>query len=489
VKKLHSFILKSYIGPFILTFFVAQFFLLMQFLWKYIDDLIGKGLDFSVILELLFYASSSLVPLSLPLAILLSSIMTFGNLAENNELMALKSAGISLYHIMLPLIIFIFFLGVGAFFFSNDVMPYTNLKMGALLYDVRKQQPEISIKEGIFSDAIEGYVIKVAKKSKTSSMLYSLMIYDHTNNKGNTKVTIADSALMKLTEDDKYMVLTMYHGTTYDEIDEKKKRIEKREYPHQVTTFDKQRVLIDLSGLGFKRTNEDLFKNHYQMLNINQLAVTIDSLSRRFENKEKEFVSLLEKRSYFKRLRLVTVDSNWYDKDVLPKKVLSVDSIFANFSENDKILVFEQAKNYVRSTQTFISSSAKELHGKMNYIKRHEIEWHRKFTLSLACLLLFFIGAPLGAIIRKGGFGTPVVISVIFFVIYYVLTMTGEKSAKMGEWESWQGMWMSAFILAPLGIFLTYKATADAIVLDFTFWSRIKNFFGKLIGRIKNKKQ
>ena len=201
-----------------MTFFISQFLLLMQFLWKYIDDLVGKGLDFLVIAELLVYASSSLVPLALPLAILLSSIMTFGNLAENNELMALKSAGINLYRIMFPLIILVSFISIGAFFFSNSVMPYTNLKMGALLFDVRKQRPEISIKEGVFSDALEGYIIKVARKNKTTSMLYNLMIYNHTEKNGNRKVTIADSATMKLTSDGNYMILTMYSGTSYDEI-------------------------------------------------------------------------------------------------------------------------------------------------------------------------------------------------------------------------------------------------------------------------------
>ena len=485
MKKLHLFVLKSYIGPFILTFFIAQFLLLMQFLWKYIDELVGKGLDFTVILELLVYASASLVPLALPLAVLLSSIMTFGNLSENNELMALKSAGINLYKIMLPLIVFIFFLGVGAFFFSNNVMPYTNLKMGALLYDVRKQQPEISIKEGVFSDAIDGYVIKVARKNKETSMLYSLMIYDHTSNKGNRKVTVADSATMKLTADDKYMILTMYNGTSYDEIEEDKKRVDKKQYPHQITTFDKQRVLIDLSGLGFKRTNEDLFKNNYQMLNISQLKVTIDSLGKRFENKEKYFVDVLEKRNYFKRLRLSTVDTTWYRDTIIQKRTLSIDSLFSSLSDNDKLVVFEYAKNYVRSTQTFVSSSSKELHAKMSYIKRHEIEWHRKFTLSLACLLLFFIGAPLGAIIRKGGLGMPVVISVLFFVIYYVITISGEKFAKMGEWEAWLGMWLSAFVLAPLGLLLTYKATKDAVIIKITFFSKIKIFFSELIKKIK----
>lgn len=461
-----------------MTFFIAQFLLLMQFLWKYIDDLVGKGLDFLVIGELLVYASASLVPLALPLAILLSSIMTFGNLAENNELMALKSAGVNLYRIIFPLFIFVSFVSVGAFFFSNNLLPYTNLKMGALMYDVRKQRPEISVKEGIFSDALEGYIIKVARKSKINSMLYDLMIYNHTEKNGNRKVTISDSATMKLTGDGNYMILTMFSGTSYDEIIEKNKRRDKKQFPHRVTSFEEQRVLIDLSGLGFERSKDDLFKNHYQMLNLKQLRAAVDSLNTSFEKRGDVFISNLEKRNYFKRLNLSSSDSNWYYNDNKVLESLNVDSLFNELPARKKKSVFEHAKNYVRSTQSFITSSANEMYNKMKYIKRHEIEWHRKFTLSFACLLLFFIGAPLGAIIRKGGLGMPVVVSVLFFVIYYVITISGEKSAKIGEWEAWFGMWISAFILLPLGIFLTYKAATDSVILNVdTYLKPFKKIF------------
>ena len=487
MKKLHLFILKSYIGPFILTFFIAQFLLLMQFLWKYIDDLVGKGLDFIVITELLIYASASLVPLALPLAILLSSIMTFGNMAEHNELMALKSAGINLFRIMFPLIIFISFVSVGAFFFSNNVMPYTNLKMGSLLYDVRKQRPEVSVKEGVFSDALEGYIIKVARKSKKTSMLYDLMIYDHTEKNGNRKVTLADSATMKVTNDNKFMVFTMYSGTNYDEIKEKSKRRDQKTHPYQITSFDQQRILIDMSGLGFERSDEKLFKNHYQMLNLNQLEYAVDSLSLKFERREDIFVTNLKKSNYFKRLKLNYSDSNWYKTDHRQLESLNIDSLFADLTSNKKRSVFEHAKNYVRSTQSFIASTSNELNGKMKYIKRHEIEWHRKFTLSFACLLLFFIGAPLGAIIRKGGLGLPVVVSVLFFVIYYVITISGEKSAKIGEWPAWLGMWISAIILFPLGMFLTYKAATDSVILNVeTYIKPLKKLFA-LKNKLKNK--
>jgi lipopolysaccharide export system permease protein len=466
----------------------------MQFLWKYIDDLVGKGLDVSVIVELMFYASASLVPLALPLAILLSSIMTFGNMAEHNELMAIKSAGINLFRIMFPLIIFVTFISFAAFFFSNNMMPYTNLKMGSLLYDVRKQRPEVSVKEGVFSDLVEDYVIKVARKNKKTSMLYELMIYDHTAKEGNRKVTIADSATMEITTDNKYMILTMYSGQSYDEITETNKRRNEKEFPHQTTAFEKQRILIDMSGLGFERSDENLFKNHYQMLNLSQLETAVDTLNETYEKREKIFVTSLKKSNYFKRLNLNVNDSNWYAKDSLALASLNIDSLFNTFTTYQTSTVFEHAKNYVRTTQSFIASTSNEFNGKMKWIKRHEIEWHRKFTLSFACLLLFFIGAPLGAIIRKGGLGMPVVVSVLFFVLYYVIAISGEKSAKIGEWPSWLGMWISAIVLFPLGIFLTYKAATDSVILNietylkpFTKLFKIKGKVKKAVLKVRNR--
>lgn len=478
MKKLHVFVLKSYIGPFILTFFIAQFLLLMQFLWKYIDDLVGKGLEYSVIIELLIYASASLVPLALPLAILLSSLMTFGNLAEHYELMAIKASGINLFRIMLPLIIFVSFISIGAFFFSNNVMPFTNLKMGSLLYDVRKHKPEISIKEGVFNDLLEGYVIKVGSKSKTSSMMYDIMIYDHSEKEGNRKVTISDSATMEITTDNRYTILNMYSGYSYDEIKEKNKRRNERKYPHQITSFDRQRILIDMSGLDFERSDENLFKNHVQMLNIDQLQFAVDSLSAKYEVRETSYLNNLKKNNYFKRLNQNAADSNWFETDTMAIESLNMDSLFNSLTSAKQRTVFEHAKNYIRTAQSLISSSANELEGKKRWIKRHDIEWHRKFVLSFSCLLLFFIGAPLGAIIRKGGLGMPVVVSVLFFVLYYVISMSGEKSAKIGEWSPWLGMWISAIVLFPLGIFLTYKAATDSVILDIdTYLKPIKKLF------------
>lgn len=458
----------------------------MQFLWKYIDDLVGKGLEITVIAELMFYAMVTLIPMALPLAVLLSSIMTFGNLGENNELMALKSSGISLIRIMNPLIAFIILVSIGAFYFSNVILPYTNLKMGSLLYDVRHQRPEVSIKEGMFSDAIEGYTIKVGQKNKKTSMLYNLMIYDHTEKEGNRKVTVADSATLKVTDDDRYMVLTLFDGTSYTEVVEKRKRRDQKKYPHRFDRFSEQRILIDMSGLGFERTDEKLFKNHYQMLNLDQLQLTVDSLKHKLDNRESAFKQQLVTRNYMKRITKQTKDSTWFEQDSVPTKTASIDTLFNSFVNHQKNRIYEQALNNARNAQSYIAATSTELTNKYKWIKRHEIEWHRKFTLSFACLILFFIGAPLGAIIRKGGLGTPVVISVLFFIIYYVISISGEKSAKIGVWPSWLGMWLSSITLFPLGIFLTYKAVNDSVILNTdTYLKSLKKLF--LFGKhVKN---
>ena len=274
----------------------------MQFLWRYLDEIVGKGLGAGVITELMVYACSSLVPMALPLAVLLSSIMTFGNLAEHYELMAIKSAGISLVKIMRPLVVFVIGVSICAFLFSNNVMPYTNLKMASLLYDIKHQKPEISITEGVFSDAIEDYSIKVGRKSRKSSMLYDIMIYNHTGDNEGRNVTLADSGTMVITQDKRYMVITLYNGTNYVEETEKRCRWNEKEFPQRTTSFKEERFMIDLSGMGFERSDESLYKNSYAMLNLNQLQYTTDSLTKNYDNSVDGYISNLTRGNYFKKL-------------------------------------------------------------------------------------------------------------------------------------------------------------------------------------------
>ena len=418
-----------------------MFILLMQFLWRYLDEIVGKGLGAAVITELLVYASSSLVPMALPLAVLLSSIMTFGNLAEHYELMAIKSAGISLVKIMRPLIVFVIGVSICAFLFSNNIMPYTNLKMATLLYDIKHQKPEVSITEGVFSDAIDDYSIKVGRKSRKGPMLYNIMIYNHTEDNGNRDVTLADSGTMIITKDKRYMVITLYNGTNYVEEVEKRRRWNEKEYPQRTTSFREERFMIDLTGMDFERSNEALYKNGSAMLNLTQLQYTTDSLIKNYDNSTDSYLATLEHAHYFKKIDFRSEDSLWYKKTELPTSVnINIDSVFEALSQSDRAGLLSYAVQNAREAKTYISQSASDFQSRRKTIKRYEIEWHRKFTLSIACILLFFIGAPLGAIIRKGGIGTPIVISVLFFVIYYVINISGEKAAKMGTWPAWAGM-------------------------------------------------
>jgi len=512
LKKLHKFLLLSYLGPFIMTFFIALFIILMQFLWKYVDDLVGKGLEWIIILKLLFYASATFVPLALPLAILLSSLMTFGNLGEHFELVALKSSGISLQKFMLPLIVLVFFISLTAFYFSNNILPIANLKMGALLYDVREQKPALNIKEGIFYKGIENYVIKVGKKDPDGIGIHNIMIYDHSQRLGNISLTSAKSGRMETTENKKYLVFTLYNGFNYSEKVDLKVMESIR--PLQRIYFDEQVRKLDLSSFTMNRTSEEFFKDNYQMLNLKQLQKSIDSLNQTLNNRYDEFnKSLVNRYFYFKNYNvakdsmpdkqrmaeqeqqirpsapadnknsdnqkpLINNFQNTVNKQVrerpatvVQKSMLldslkSFDDLLTVFPKNEQLRVIEVSLDGARSNKDYTFYANEDLFGRQKVVFRHQIEWHRKFTLSIACLILFFIGAPLGAIIRKGGFGLPVVISVLFFVIYHVTSITGEKFVRTGVIPAYEGMWLASAVLFPIGIFLTVKATSDSPLLD-----------------------
>lgn len=457
-----------------MTFFITMFVLLMQFLWKYIDDLVGKGLSWDVIAELLLYASAGLVPMALPLATLLASLMTMGNLGENNELLAMKSAGISLPRILTSLILVTILISIGAFFFSNNVLPYTNLKISTLLYSVKQQKPELVIKEGVFTNLIEGYSIKVGDKDPRTGLMRRILIYDHSKDESNTTVTYADSGYMQPTSDQKFLVATLFNGNSYKEVRDNKsqRRVQRDILPAQKQYFEKQVIIFELKGFGLQRADESFFKDSYQTLNIQQLAKTEDSLSRAFNEQVSSFSQNVIRNSIFR-------NPYWGRRPVESIKTkLNVDSLYKALTPEQKRMVLDRAIENARSTKSYISSSKDEFYYKQKYINRHKIEWHRKFTLSFACFVFFFIGAPLGAIIRKGGLGTPVVISVLFFIIYYIINITGEKFAREVIWDPAMGMWVSSFILLPLGIFLSYKATMDSAILNADFYiDKIKNIF------------
>ena len=481
LKKLNIYIIKQYIGTFIFTFFVAIFILLMQFLWTWVDEFIGKGVEFAVMFKLLFYTSVTFVPMALPLAILLSSLMCFGNLGEYYELVAMKASGISTWKVMRPLLYFSLTMSVLGFFFSNNVMPVANLRMQSTLYDVSHKKMTLEIPEGVFYRGIDKYVIKVAKKSKDGNWMYDVMIYDHTDGKGNVKVTVADSGYMAMTPSQREMIFTLYDGYNYSEvIDDKDYRTRR---PFQKMSFKKQLVSFDMSQFDMKHMSEDAFKKHQTMLNIKQLNIAIDSLNIAYEEKMQRNNEVLLGRFQY----LNTDKANFAKADNKLKKrqgdTMSDDTIKAfnwplisNLPAKEQQSVVSIATTSTTNMKESINNTSNNMRRDRINIRKHEQVLNQKFTLSVACILFFFIGAPLGAIIRKGGLGMPVVVSVVFFVIYYVITIIGERVAVNGDMSVFVGAWISSIVLFPVGIFLTFKATTDAALLDAESW---KKFFSK----------
>ena len=472
MKRLYIFVIKSYLGPLVMTFFISLFILVMQFLWKYVDDLVGKGLEWYLVIELLFYASSTFVPLALPLAILLSSLMTFGNLGEHYELVAMKAAGISLWKVMKPLIILTVFISMLAFYFSNNILPAANLKFTSLLYDIKKKKLAFNIQEGIFYNGMEGFTIRIGKKDKDGVGINDVMIYNHTKKLGNIDVTTAKSGKMESTPDGRYIIFTLYDGYNYQEkVDQRDYRVRR---PFERTHFEEEVRRFDLRSFELNRTDEDLFRDHYRMLDIQQLSQAIDSLDKKHKRKDSSFNAKFENNyNFYPRIDTATK----IPQDTLRKKDTM---ILNNFDEDSHARIIQYALDNAKSVANNIEFNKNILLSDEKLIVKHRIEWHRKFTLSLACLVLFFIGAPLGAIIRKGGLGLPVVVSVLFFILFHITSITGEKYAKELALDVTTGMWISTAFLFPLGLFLTIKATSDSPLLDTDAWRKtILKILGK----------
>ncbi len=455
MKKIDRLLLKSFIGPFVLIFFITLFVLVMQFLWKYIDELVGKGLTIDVISELLFLASASLVPLALPLAMLLSSMMTIGNFSEQLELTAMKSSGASLFRILRSMFAASLVISFAALLFSNYVLPIANLKFGALLYDVRQQRPALNIKPGIFNNDIGGISIRVGAKDADNQGIRDILIYDHTSNRGQGSIVYANKGKMSTTPDKRYLILELYDGNQYEEnnvVSPKNKKNEQVRFH-----FERWRKALDLSEFNMTRTQESLFKDNYQMMNVSQLNASIDTIGM---NIEKSYSQLDE---YLKPYFTFLLDTSMFS---IKRQTLSPSLHIDSVKHQELVQAYHRALGNIRNVRGYCSIISNDITIRTDLITRHRIEWHRKFTLSLACMILFFIGAPLGAIIRKGGFGLPFVISILFFVLYYMITISGEKFAKEQVLTAFQGMWLSVFILFPLGIFLTYKASNDSALMN-----------------------
>ncbi len=485
MKKLDKFVLKSFVGPLILTFFIVLIILILQFLWMYVDELAGKGLELKIVAELLFQFALSFVPMALPLAILLASLMTFGNMGEYSELTALKSSGIPLKRIMKPLIVLVAFITIISFFFSNNVLPYSNRKARTLLYDIRRKRPDINLQAGSFNNDIDGFSIKVSSKDPVTNRLDRLFIYDHRNNKGNSSVTYADSGYMRVTHDETAMSMVLYNGYSYNEMPEKGDGAYNRKYPYRKDYFKEQTIIISLSGFDLERTEIDLFKSHSAMKNISQLTHDIDSLNKRYNKRVDNYYTEFDNTILYSGRNRETVrhqTDRFSDGKRLP---LETDQAYRSISDIDKKAVLSRAITNVKETSNYLSTKNESLHSEVKFIKGYEVNWNKKFTLSFACLVFFFIGAPLGAIIRKGGLGTPAVISILFFVIWYVVSISGEKLVEENLVSTFAGMWASSYILLPVGLFLTYKASNDSVILNIetyiSFLKKIKDYLYRII--------
>ncbi|MDD2824561.1 MAG: LptF/LptG family permease [Bacteroidales bacterium] len=459
MKIFDRFLIRSFLGPLFLTIFIVLFVLVLQFLWVYIDELVGKGLGLKVILEFLFWGTCTVIPMALPLATLLASIMTMGNLGEFNELLAMKAAGIPLQRIMRPLIILSLGISVGAFFAANNLMPTAYKNIFALRDDISRTKEEIRIPTGIFYNGIDNYSLRVERRDKETDMLYDVMVYNHSARRGNNSVTLADSGAIRLTEDKKNIIFTLFSGETFEEGDRKSSA--DTSYAMQRIRFEKQEIIIELNNYAFQRRDGDRFGSDVMAQGLKSLGHRRDSLDSLYAISRTLFLRRLlvtggltyarqldtankqEFLGYFPVDRLGSAEESPQYADLINRAIGKVDQL----SNQVDAFMVEEIQIHLP-------------------LRRTKVEWFRKFTVAFACFIFFFIGAPLGAIIRKGGLGTPVIVSMLFFVVYYVIDISGKKLATDGSVSAAMGTLISAMVLLPVGVFLTYKATTDSALFN-----------------------
>ena len=471
-----------------MTFCICLFIVMMQFLWRYIDELVGKGLSIDVIAELFFYAALSMVPLALPLSILLAALMTFGDLGEHVELTALKSSGISLTTIMKPIAILMAFVAIGAFFFMNNALPKSQVKMWTLLFSMRQTSPTLDIPEGTVYSQIPGYNIYVKRKDKERDMLYGVLIYDVSQGSLYPRIVAADSGRMSMTEDRRHLVLTLYKGSWYEEMRGSGVSGLSSELYRRETFHDKE-ILIPYDA-NFTRMDDENMKSQYVGKNINELQHTIDSLRLKVDSAASMVVEKLRVQPVcgvpsYKATMTKSGMQMEPVKEINLEKPVNLEKILNELPRREQQQVVNQALAKATTDMQDLQFQGYVINDDNYTIRRHQIELLKKFTLSLACLIFFFIGAPLGAIIRKGGLGTPIVVSVILFIVYYIIDNMGYKLARDARWPVWQGIWLSSAVLLPLGIFLTKKAVNDSAVFNPDAWL---NFMRRFTGLHQTRK-
>ena len=474
MKKLDQFILKSFVGPFFAILHVVVFILVMQFLWLYIDELVGKGLSLKIILEFLGWGSVTMLPLSLPLATLLSSMMTLGTLGENNELIAIKAAGISLKRVLVPLGITCAIISVGAFFISNDLMPIAFNKIYTLRDDIGRTKEEIKIPTGTFYNGIDGYILRVNERNDETGIMHGVMVYNHTGNKGNTSLTIADSAMMKMSKDKSYLSFVLYSGTNYEETNDRKYRDTTLQF--QKIDFSRQEMIIPLENYAFQKSDSSRFDDQVKSMNLKQLYHGQDSIGAlNASAKEENIRSIRNSRNLSYNIQLDTTVKQRYTSKFIP------DTTFYWENLDREIAAIERAKREADDMQMTLTTFSRERFQYTYTLRNIDIEILKKFALAIACFVFFFIGAPIGALIRKGGLGTPAIISVLFFVAYWVIDISGTKLARDGAVGPFHGVFFSSYILLPTGLYLTWKAINDSSVFNM---DSLKNGFRKLKSKI-----
>lgn len=487
-KIIHRYVLKNFLKTFAITFFVSLFVLVMQFMFHYADDFIGKGAGLLPIIKLFFYSALSLVPLSLPLSILLGALMTFGNLGERLELLSMKAAGISLFRIMMPLIIFVAALSIGSFFFADKVLPVAQVKMWTLVFSIREKNPELNIPEGSFYSDIDG--INMYVKEKRNGYMYDVVIYDLSNGFENMGIILADKGKLEMSSDKTYLLMTLYDGESFENMTEggRKNHTSNQDIiPYRRESFSKKEIIIDFNS-NFAEINSSFLEGQYVSKDTKALKHSLDSIQLKIDS---AFLSnsKRQQQAYFESTTTQKITEETSNSGEPSIHKLDFYEIYSSLDSTKHLRVVEMAQARCQTIDNDVNYQKATTDWMKSEWRVHGIEWHKKFTLAFACFIFLFIGAPLGAIIRKGGMGMPIVISTILFIIYYIIDNTGYKIAREGIWDVWQGMWLSPSILLPIGVFLTYLAATDNTVLNGAFsMSDVKDFFKKLKQYINPKK-
>lgn len=473
IKKLDIFVLKSFLLLFAGTFFICLFIFMMQFLWRYVDELVGKGLEINVLAQFFFYSGLTLIPLSLPLAILLAALMTFGNFGERYELLSMKAAGIPLLRIMRPVVLFCVFLGGMSFFFQNVIGPRAQKQLWTLLVSMKQKSPEVDIPEGVFYSDIDGYNIYVKQKDRKTGMLKDILIYNFSDGFENAHIIWAAEGKLELTADKQHLFLHLYNGEQFENL--KSQSVISRNVPYRRETFKEKHTLIKFSS-EFNMVDGSFLDRRSDIKNMHEISVAIDSLTVHADSVGRSMYTDIMSTTYRSPV-LTPADSTKMKEERVA--FINTDSIYNSMTSQEKLKVLTTTGNRISSLASDWDMKSFLTKDTDNNIRSHRSDWHKKITLSLACIIFFFIGAPLGAIIRKGGLGMPVVISVLIFVIYYIIDSGATRVAKSGEMNIVLGTWMSTIVLAPLGVFFTYKSNKDSVVFNIDVYAA---FFRKLFG-------